>query len=245
MTSRVIDLSGQKFGALTVLNEYEVRTVGKNNAKRTYWKCFCENCGRTKFIQSASLKNGGNKSCGCKYKNLYLINQRFGKLLILNKDKTNSHGETYFNCLCDCGKTVSLIKRNILTAKQCKYCSFKKGRKSYKDISLTYWNVLARGASIRGTEFEITIEYAWEIWEKQQGKCAISGVQLNLIASQAKCNKILRTASVDRIDSSKGYIKGNIQWVHKEVNDLKSNWNEKDFINWIKIIYEYQFQKEK
>lgn len=236
------DLSGQKFGVLIVQDEYENRVVGKNNYHRIYWKCFCENCGKTKFIQSASLLKGTSKSCGCRYKNLWLIGQRFGKLLVLNKDRTNSNGETYYNCICDCGKEVTLIKRSILKAEQCRYCSFKKGRKGYKDISLTYWNILLRGAACRGNEFSITIEYAWEIWEKQEGKCAISGANLNLVASQAKCNRTLRTASLDRIDSSKGYIEGNVQWVHKEVNDLKSNWEEEKLLDWIKVIYEYKFK---
>ena len=44
------------------------------------------------------------------------------------------------------------------------------------------------------------------------------------------------TASLDRIDSSKGYIQGNIQWVHKRINQMKWDSEENDFINWCKLV---------
>jgi len=39
------------------------------------------------------------------------------------------------------------------------------------------------------------------------------------------------TASLDRIDSSKGYIEGNVQWVHKMVNMSKQQYTQEEFIN--------------
>ena len=38
------------------------------------------------------------------------------------------------------------------------------------------------------------------------------------------------TASLDRIDSNKGYIKGNVQWVHKDVNTMKMDHTQEEFI---------------
>ena len=38
------------------------------------------------------------------------------------------------------------------------------------------------------------------------------------------------TASLDRIDSSKGYIEGNVQWVHKSVNIMKCDFSSDIFI---------------
>ena len=46
----------------------------------------------------------------------------------------------------------------------------------------------------------------------------------------------LGTASIDRKDNSLGYVKGNIQWVHKDVNALKSNFKEKYFLKLCKLI---------
>lgn len=58
MKMRLIDLTGQKFGKLTVIQ----KTKSKN--KRTMWLCKCE-CGNKKIIGGNELKNGITKSCGC------------------------------------------------------------------------------------------------------------------------------------------------------------------------------------
>jgi hypothetical protein len=39
------------------------------------------------------------------------------------------------------------------------------------------------------------------------------------------------TASLDRIDSSRGYIEGNVQWVHKMANMCKQHYSQKRFID--------------
>lgn len=55
---KCIDLTGQKFGRLTVIKRVE----NKNN--QSYWLCKCE-CGTYKIIYSGHLKRGKIKSCGC------------------------------------------------------------------------------------------------------------------------------------------------------------------------------------
>ena len=55
---KLIDLTGNKFGRLTVICR------GKNKKKKTYWLCKCE-CGNVKEIQGGNLKLGDTKSCGC------------------------------------------------------------------------------------------------------------------------------------------------------------------------------------
>ncbi len=57
--------------------------------------------------------------------------------------------------------------------------------------------------------------------------CALSGLPLIYAIKSRDTNA---TASLDRIDSSKGYVKGNVQWVHKTINGMKWDSNEKDFI---------------
>jgi len=41
---------------------------------------------------------------------------------------------------------------------------------------------------------------------------------------------------MDRIDNDLGYTKENIQWVHKDVNAMKSNFKEKYFLKICKLI---------
>ena len=61
--------------------------------------------------------------------------------------------------------------------------------------------------------------------------CALSGEELSFGVGRMR-----GTASLDRIDSSKGYVKGNVQWVHKDVNFMKRTLNQQTFVNWCKKI---------
>lgn len=56
--SSLIDLTGKRFGFLTVINQ----APSKNN--RTYWRCEC-NCGKSIVVEASRLLNGKTKSCGC------------------------------------------------------------------------------------------------------------------------------------------------------------------------------------
>ncbi len=55
---KLIDLTGKKFGKLTVIK----RAPNKN--KEVYWDCYCD-CGNNTIKKGKSLKNGDTKSCGC------------------------------------------------------------------------------------------------------------------------------------------------------------------------------------
>ena len=63
------DLTGRKFGRLTVLGIDETN----ENTRRTYWFCQCE-CGNFKSVRSDSLQNGSIKSCGCLKREQDVIN---------------------------------------------------------------------------------------------------------------------------------------------------------------------------
>ena len=83
-------------------------------------------------------------------------------------------------------------------------------------------------------EYIITIQDMEDKYLEQDGFCAISGIKLRISACRKKAKE--STASLDRIDSSQPYIKNNIQWVHKRVQQMKWNINQDEFIEWCKII---------
>ena len=56
--SKYIDLTGQRFGRLTVLRYY------KTEKKKVYWLCRCD-CGNELAVYGGTLRNGRTKSCGC------------------------------------------------------------------------------------------------------------------------------------------------------------------------------------
>lgn len=64
---KIIDLTGQRFGRLTVVKRVE-DYVSPRGYKKTQWLCKCE-CGGTTIVGASSLRAGHVKSCGCIVKN--------------------------------------------------------------------------------------------------------------------------------------------------------------------------------
>lgn len=58
MKARYKDLTGQKFGRLTVIG------LNDTDTRKTYWICQCD-CGNIKTVRSDSLQSGAVRSCGC------------------------------------------------------------------------------------------------------------------------------------------------------------------------------------
>jgi len=111
--------------------------------------------------------------------------------------------------------------------------------RGFGEISKSLWNRIIRNC-IRGhnrdriIEFTITMEYAWNLFLNQNRKCALTKLPLELF--HIEYGKTIGNASLDRIDSSKGYIEGNVQWIHKDVNMMKYNFNQDYFIKLCKLI---------
>jgi hypothetical protein len=166
-----------------------------------------------------------------------LTGRKFGKLIALkyNGDKTPS-GERMWVCKCDCGNT-KLVQRKHLQNGYTKSCGCianlkNKDHKSWKgfgDIPKDFYSNIKRGADSRKIEFDITIEDLWELFLRQDKKCALSGLEIKF--SKVRKDSSGKTISLDRIDSSKGYTKDNIQFVHKHINIMKNNFDQDYFIS--------------
>lgn len=103
------DLTGKRFGKLTVLNRDEPYIEG-NGQRHTKWVCACD-CGRKVSVMAASLKSGNTKSCGCAVQDAGIraradmIGKRFGRLMVVCiAEKRNA--VIYYKCVCDCGNSI-------------------------------------------------------------------------------------------------------------------------------------------
>lgn len=172
---------------------------------------------------------------------LPIIGQRFGKLVVIEKQgrEKSDNGEAKWICKCDCGNTY-VTGSNRLRRGATKSCGCFKIEKltpnRYQDLSHAYWSRIVRGAQIRGLSLEIIPKDAWDKFVEQGKKCALSGVELVLSNPYSGKNQ---TASFDRIDSSKGYEKSNIQWIHKDLNNMKNNFTDAEFILWCEKVSNY------
>jgi len=89
----------------------------------------------------------------------------------------------------------------------------------------------------RFTEYEITVDQLVELWESQDGRCAISGVVLTHHNDGTGVKDF--NASIDRIDSNLGYVPGNVQLVAYRANMLKQSLSTDMLYWWVKTIYQY------
>jgi len=111
------DLTGQKFGLLTVLNRGS-DYVSPSGYRCVTWNCKCE-CGNTVAVRSTYLINGNSKSCGClrnktKPERIKDISgQRFGRLVVKRLVGTVPKIGAIWECQCDCGKTIDIPMRYL------------------------------------------------------------------------------------------------------------------------------------
>lgn len=169
-----------------------------------------------------------------------LVGQKFGKLTVLEGIGNTKKGLVIWKCKCDCGNIKNFTTTCLRYSKSCGCLNHRTGPNSsewtgYGEISGGYWDNLKQRNKYKKFEFSITIEEIWELFLKQDRKCVFSGIELKFTTNHRN-KKGDQTASLDRIDSSKGYITGNIQWVHKRINMMKQSMKDEDFINWCRLI---------
>lgn len=97
-------------------------------------------------------------------------------------------------------------------------------------VTDSFFGDIVYRAKLKNIEISISPEYIEELLEKQNFKCALTAwpIEIDTTTTNGKSNR--STASVDRIDSSKGYVVGNIQLVHKYVNVAKHIMGQEEFI---------------
>ena len=129
------------------------------------------------------------------------------------------------------------------------------GHRGIGDLSKTQFGKMKWSAQKRGIEWDddVTLEYCWDLYEKQGGKCALSGLSLKITGAKhepitGKNGNINRkldlTASLDRVDSNLHYTRGNLQWVHVRINFMKNTFNQQEFVKMCTLVALTQKRKK-
>jgi hypothetical protein len=159
----------------------------------------------------------------------------------------NSYGNNFLLVRCiSCKNTERTIAISKLLSKKinaCKNCTVTKTNhykwKGVGNMSQSVLKNLQNNSRKKDREVSVSLEYLWDLYIKQNKKCALTGIFLGDYVSHYRINGELPLASVDRIDSSKGYIEGNVQWVHKDINALKSDFPLDRFLELCKLVADY------
>jgi hypothetical protein len=179
-----------------------------------------------------------------------LTGRNFQHLTVLCRDRAPSERKSRaarWLCQCVCGNVISVSSEHLLH-RHLNSCGCRRERpdcqreKNYAwkgcgEIHGTVWRELRRGAKERNLEFAITIAEGWALFLAQDRRCALSG---QLLHFSLRHKDSLRTASLDRINPDKGYIPGNVQWVHKDLNRMKWDMQQADFLRWCLCVATFQ-----
>lgn len=166
-----------------------------------------------------------------------LTGKTFGDLSVIGVSEISRNGHYRYHVRCSCGveKTVfgtHMLQGSTLHCGQCKERRKPRNWTGRGSVSGSYFAQLRSGAEgARGRRplpFELTIEYVADLLDnRQKGLCALSKLPISIKA---------HTASLDRIDSSLGYVEGNVQWLHKDVNMMKRHYDQNYFLQLCKQV---------
>lgn len=108
------DLTGKKFGKLTVIERAE-----KSKSGVTRWKCKCD-CGNEAIVSVYQLLNGNTKSCGCLNREMTkarapdLTGLKFNRLTVIERAERTKTGIIRWRCICDCGNETIVSSRHLI-----------------------------------------------------------------------------------------------------------------------------------
>ena len=259
------NLTGQKFGYLTVLECTERRAVRPCGKVAGYiWKCQCD-CGKIIEVEGARLTSGSKQSCGCKHYDIIsdklkkndLSGQRFGKLTVIKWLPRNERDPKYPNdpylCLCDCGTFIQ-AKANQLTSGNKVSCgcyhdeyshSYKITHQTHNDsYSRLYhvWSTIKdrctnpnNRSHVRYYDRGITLCDEWFDYETFKKWALENGYDEN--APRGQC-------TIERVNNDKGYSPDNCIWANSKVqrrNTSRTNFYEYHgeshiITDWCKIL---------
>jgi hypothetical protein len=161
-----------------------------------------------------------------KYHGQFSEGQKIGKWTVIDNTVTIER-EAKLLCRCDCGRERKVSIYTIVkgTSTSCKICQ----NENYSSMKNPNWKGIGHipGSKINKKWTPEFTQYLSDMLEQQKFKCALTNLPISFDD---------KTASPDRIDSKKGYIVGNVHWVHKDVNVMKNGYELDYFLKMCYII---------
>lgn len=226
---KLIDLTGQKFGRLTVLSL--VPREERPDQKHAYWYCQCD-CGTIKKVESYHLRKGQIQSCGCYSTEKFIeynksdkhkqdvseqktkseIGNIYGQLTVLERANNRRYGCAAWKCKCSCGNEIIVSGRELRTG-DTQSCGCLKSAGEAKIISLLMqYNIPFEKEKTFNNCYYLDSGYKprFDFYVNQQYLIEFDGIQ---------------------------HFDKNNPWFRKDKDDFKTNWAKENNIPLIRIKY--------
>jgi len=215
---KIEDLTGRGFGELIVLSMVEERDL----RGEIQWNCKCS-CGDLCTFSGGELKRGRNIACKiCKSRlpkrtcMKDLTGRTFGELtaLLPAAERTNS-GNVQWACVCSCGART-LVSASSLLSGNTKSCGCIHKYKNRKEALLK--NAYADIRYLQNKRWSLGSVISFRLFKKLIFMpCEYCGVAHSKELNDYKrCSKdkisdtVIYVNGIDRLDSSEGYVEGNV-----------------------------------
>ena len=188
------------------------------------------------------------------------IGKQYGQFTIISEEIGRSNDKKIlFKVRCSCNKEQFVRAYFLESGRQtcCKECRSKINYNIAKEqgkrvgfvklhhegignFTKTAFNHFKRNAKKRNIDWseELTIDYLYNLLLKQDKKCALTGLDIDLTELRKSSNVAFEfmTASLDRIDSSIGYYQGNVQFISIAMNHMKNVMSDSEVKELLNII---------
>ena len=181
-----------------------------------------------------------------------LLGKRFGRLVVIKETDKRSHRNVVWQCRCDCGTICEIVGTSLRSGRTQSCGCLQRERTKEVNIKPNDWAAkyklldgYRRNAKERGLPFELTEEEFFTLIKQSCYYCnnePNNVMRLNYYNKQEP-ERCYIYNGIDRIDNSKGYIKGNVVTCCKTCNWAKRDMSLEQFKNWIKRIYINLYKK--
>lgn len=216
----------------------------KNHRSEITCKCYCGNI----FTATVRRISENENPCGCIKRNkkkdgiIKYLKETKNIEVVSDYDKWFGHSRDKIKVKCFCGNTFESLVYNLKNHKSscgCLVYQYKSGKNNYMwkgagELSAHLFSSMKSNAKQRNKPFDISIDYAWELFLKQNKKCTLSGVTLQFNMNHN--DRSSKTASLCMIDETKGYVKDNVMWIHKTLTKMKMNLSLQKFVEYCSLI---------
>jgi hypothetical protein len=151
-------------------------------------------------------------------------------------ERQKKKGKKLFYCNLKChGKNKKNIEHISKFHDNFKITKYIRQPDEHTDFRWYIKNII-KNSKKKKQSYDIDLQYLKDLWELQHGICPITGCKLTLRTHNYKQIRGPYQASLDRIDNTKGYIKGNVRFVSLMFNYARNIFSDEEVIDFCKTV---------